>query len=51
MRLQLRGEFFNALNHAQFGQPNTAPLSPTFGLITNTRQRPREVQIWPRLQF
>ena len=51
VRLQLRGEFFNTLNHTQFGQPNTAPLSPTFGLIANTRQRPREVQIGLRLQF
>ena len=50
-RLQLRGEFFNMLNHTQFGQPNTAPLSPTFGLIANNRQRPREVQIRPRVQF
>jgi hypothetical protein len=51
VRVQLRGEFFNALNHTQFATPNTAPLSPTFGLITATRQRPREVQIGLRLQF
>ena len=36
-RLQFRGEFFNAFNHAQFGPPNSGTASPTFGLISSAR--------------
>jgi hypothetical protein len=48
---QLRGEFFNAFNRTELGLPNAQPQSPTFGLITSTRQRPREIQLGLRLQF
>ena len=34
LRLQLRGEFFNAFNHVNFGNPNTTLSSSTFGRIT-----------------
>lgn len=51
LRFQLRGEFFNAFNRTELGIPNTAPMSPTFGLITGTRQRPREMQLGLRMQF
>jgi hypothetical protein len=34
VRLQLRGEFFNAFNHPNFGNPNTTLSSTTFGRIT-----------------
>jgi Carboxypeptidase regulatory-like domain/TonB-dependent Receptor Plug Domain len=34
LRLQLRGEFFNAFNHANFNNPNTTVSSTTFGRIT-----------------
>jgi hypothetical protein len=34
VRLQLRGEFFNAFNHVNFGNPNTTLSSTTFGRIT-----------------
>jgi len=36
-RLQLRGEFFDVFNHANFGQPGNVVGTPTFGQITNTR--------------
>jgi hypothetical protein len=36
VRLQLRGEFFNAFNHVNFGNPNTNVSAPnTFGRITS----------------
>ena len=35
VRLQLRGEFFNVLNQANFGNPNTTLSSSTFGRITS----------------
>jgi hypothetical protein len=33
-RLQIRGEFFNAFNQVNFGNPNTTLSSATFGRIT-----------------
>jgi hypothetical protein len=33
LRLQLRGEFFNAFNHPNFNNPNTTLSSSTFGRI------------------
>jgi hypothetical protein len=35
--LQLRAEFFDVFNHANFGQPGNVAGSPSFGRITNTR--------------
>jgi outer membrane receptor protein involved in Fe transport len=39
VRVQFRAEFFDVLNHANFGQPGRVaqPGSTTFGVITNTR--------------
>jgi hypothetical protein len=37
LRLQLRAEFFDLFNHANFGQPGNVVGSPSFGRITNTR--------------
>jgi hypothetical protein len=34
LRLQLRGEFFNAFNQVNFGNPNTTLSSSSFGRIT-----------------
>jgi hypothetical protein len=34
VRLQLRGEFFNAFNQVNFGNPSTTLSSSTFGRIT-----------------
>jgi hypothetical protein len=36
VRLQFRGEFFNAFNHTNFNNPNTTVSSTTFGRITGS---------------
>jgi hypothetical protein len=51
LALQFRAEAFNAFNRTELGLPNAQPQSATFGLITSTRQRPREIQLGLRLQF
>ena len=49
--LQLRGEFFNLLNHANFGLPGTSVASPnTLGVINNANE-PRILQIGARISF
>lgn len=45
MRLQLRGEFFNALNHADFGTPVRTLSSGNFGKVFGTRNDPRIGQV------
>jgi hypothetical protein len=45
MKIQFRGEFLNALNHAQFSSPNTDPYSTAFGTITSERANPRRIQL------
>jgi hypothetical protein len=49
-RLQLRGEFFNSFNHAQFGLPNSTVNTPTFGQVGSARA-PRLIQLALRLLF
>ncbi len=48
---QLRGEFFNVLNHPTFQFPNLAPTNTAFGLITGQSNRSRQVQIGARIVF
>jgi len=43
--LQFRAEFFNALNHPQFANPDTNFSSPTFGVIASTAVNPRVGQV------
>jgi hypothetical protein len=51
IRLQLRGEFFNAFNHAQFSNPNANLSSPSsFGVITGA-QAGRITELVLRLFF
>lgn len=45
MDLQLRGEFFNALNHPDFGNPETNLSSSNFGKVFSTRNSPRIGQV------
>ncbi len=45
MKVQFRGEFVNALNHALFSNPNTDPYSTAFGTITSEKGYPRRIQL------
>ncbi len=56
MHLQLRAEFFNVLNRANFGTPNTVVFtsatsgpSPTAGVITSTSTTSRQIQFGLKL--
>jgi hypothetical protein len=63
-KLQFRAEFFNLLNHANFGPPNatiftngatttstTPAISPTAGLITATATTSRQIQLGVKFIF
>ncbi len=47
-RFELRGEFFNAFNHAQFNTPDANVGDTNFGVISSARS-PRLVQLAARL--
>jgi hypothetical protein len=49
-RLQIRSEFFNALNHTNFGLPVHSIDSPALGTITSAAPS-RVIQIGARLEF
>ena len=54
--LQFRAEFFNMLNHANFGTPNatvfsSGAISPSAGLITSTATTSRQIQFGLKLIF
>jgi hypothetical protein len=50
IRLQFRSEFFNVLNHTNFGFPNQQSNSTAFGTITTTYP-PRQIQFGLKLLF
>jgi hypothetical protein len=50
-KLQFRAEFYNALNHPQFSNPDSTFKSPTFGFITSTAVNPRVGQLALRFDF
>lgn len=47
----VRGEFFNAWNHASFANPNSGIGSSNFGTVTSTQHDPRQIQIGGTLSF
>ena len=49
--IQFRAEFYNALNHPQFANPDTNFTSPTFGVISNTAVNARVGQLALRFEF
>jgi Carboxypeptidase regulatory-like domain len=49
-QLQLRGEFFNALNHTNFGNPNSTLTSANFGQILSAYGG-RDIQLALKLLF
>jgi hypothetical protein len=51
MRLEFRAEFFNALNHPQFGDPTASFTSASFGRILTTSVNPRVIQFALKLGF
>jgi len=56
LHLQIRTEFFNALNHPNFGTPNAIVFangvpSSTVGLITSTATTSRQIQFGMKLTF
>jgi hypothetical protein len=50
MRLQFRSEFFNILNHTNFGPPSNISTSSSFGTITTTLPA-RQIQFGLKLLF
>ena len=56
-KFQLRGEFFNTVNHPNFGQPGSTLGSSGFGVVFNTLGRTigfgtsRQIQLSARINF
>jgi len=51
MTLQFRAEFFNFLNHPNFGVPHNNVQDAAFGQITATSTAPRQIQFALKLLF
>jgi len=53
MRIEVRAETFNTLNHPRFGQPNSAVGDPLFGTVTSDApgENPRSFQFGLRFEF
>ncbi|MBM3761848.1 MAG: carboxypeptidase regulatory-like domain-containing protein [Acidobacteria bacterium] len=49
--VELRGEFFNLPNRANFAQPGATLRTPTYGVISSTRIDSRQIQIALRYSF
>jgi hypothetical protein len=51
VKLQIRAEAFNALNHTNLGTPNRFVNTPQFGTITEAATPGREIQLGLRVSF
>jgi len=51
LKVQLRAEAFNALNHTNLGTPNRFVNTPQFGTITEASTPGREIQLGIRVSF
>jgi hypothetical protein len=51
LRLEMRAEGFNALNHGNLGTPNRFVNTPQFGTITEAATPGRQIQMSARLSF
>jgi hypothetical protein len=51
MKVQIRAEAFNALNHTNLGTPNRFVNTPQFGTITEAATPGREIQLGLRISF
>ena len=51
VKLQFRGEFYNAWNHAQFSNPNGSITSSSFGAIGGTSEAGRVTELVLRIYF
>ena len=51
IKLQVRAEAFNALNHSNLGTPNRFVNTPQFGTITEAATPGREIQLGVRISF
>ncbi len=49
--LQFRGEFFNAFNHASFGEPGLTTSTAQFGVIRTTSIPGRQIQLGLKVIF
>jgi hypothetical protein len=49
--IELRGEFFNAFNHANFGYPGTIIGTAQFGTVSNTLNPGRQLQLVLKLHL
>jgi hypothetical protein len=49
-RIELRAEFFNAFNHAQFKKPEIRVDLPTFGILTQAKDG-RQIQFGLKWYF
>ena len=50
LRAELRGEFFNALNHTNFGNPGATFGSSTFGVVGSAGPA-RQIEVGARMLF